>query len=50
MEVLKSAEGRRDVDEGVLRDGSACPTPSDLGLGEQRHEKELDVPQGTKYA
>lgn len=50
MEVLKSADGRRDVDEGVLKDVSAGPTPGDLGLGEQGHEKEVYAPHDSKYA
>lgn len=41
MEVLKSAEGRRDVDEGVLREVSAGPTPGDLGVNDKG---EAEVP------
>lgn len=51
-EVLKSAEGRRDVDEGVLKDVSAFgPTPGDLGLGEQGHEREVhaESPHDAKH-
>lgn len=52
MEVLKSAEGRRDVDEGVLRDVSSGPTPGDLGLDDQGHQTEVHVPDGkhTRFA
>ncbi|ROV94024.1 hypothetical protein VMCG_08282 [Cytospora schulzeri] len=46
MEVLKSAEGRRDVDEGVLKDISSGPTPGDLGLDDQGHQTEVHVPDG----
>lgn len=41
MEVLKSAEGRRDVDEGVLQEVSAGPTPGDLGVNDKG---EAEVP------
>ncbi|KUI57301.1 SH3 domain-containing YSC84-like protein 1 [Cytospora mali] len=52
MEVLKSAEGRGDVDEGVLKDVSAGPTPGDLGLDDQGHATGVYVPDGkqTRYA
>lgn len=52
MEVLKSAEGRRDVDEGVLRDVSSGPTPGDLGLDDQGHDAEVRVPdeKNIRYA
>lgn len=33
MEVLKIAEGRGDIDEGVLRGIGSGPTPGDLGRG-----------------
>lgn len=44
MEVLKSADGRRDVDEGVLRDLGSGPTPGDLGVvdKDQAHQFEKD--------
>ncbi|KAF3760353.1 hypothetical protein M406DRAFT_348587 [Cryphonectria parasitica EP155] len=35
MEVLKSAEGRRDVNEGLLKEVGAGPTPGDLGLEDE---------------
>lgn len=44
VEVLKSAEGRKDVDEGVIRDVGAGPTPGDLGVGEQGLEKDVCGP------
>lgn len=44
MEVLKSAEGRKDVDEGVLRDVSSGPTPGDLGL-DDKGEVEVQAPR-----
>lgn len=51
VEVLKSAEGRRDVDEGVLKDVGAGPTPGDLGLDEHGQQKEGVVPhQDVKYS
>lgn len=52
MEVLKSAEGRRDVDEGVLKNVSSGPTPGDLGLDDKGHQSEVYVPEGkhTRYA
>ncbi|ROV87999.1 hypothetical protein VSDG_09178 [Cytospora chrysosperma] len=46
MEVLKSAEGRRDVDEGVLKDVSSGPTPGDLGLDDKGHQTGVYVPDG----
>lgn len=51
MEVLKSAEGRRNVDEGVLRDVSAGPTPGNLGLSDDGGDDEVQVmPRGEKSA
>ncbi|KAK3685345.1 hypothetical protein B0T22DRAFT_409646 [Podospora appendiculata] len=44
MEVLKAAEGRRDVDEGVLKEVSSGPTPGDLGVSDT--EKEAVVSPG----
>ncbi|KAK3326148.1 putative SH3 domain-containing YSC84-like protein 1 [Apodospora peruviana] len=45
MEVLKAAEGRRDVDEGVMRDvGRGWPTPGDLGVRDDEREVELAPP------
>ncbi|EFX00105.1 duf500 domain containing protein [Grosmannia clavigera kw1407] len=37
MEVLKAAEGRQDIDYGLLRDVGAGPTPGDLGLADSDH-------------
>ncbi|KAK3328071.1 hypothetical protein B0T19DRAFT_423616 [Cercophora scortea] len=45
MEVLKAAEGRRDVDEGVLREVGGGPTLGDLGMGDT--EKEVVVSSGS---
>lgn len=50
MEVLKSAEGRRDVDEGVLRDVSSGPTPGDLGLPDDGSDGEVHGPRAGKSA
>ncbi|KIH92045.1 hypothetical protein SPBR_02894 [Sporothrix brasiliensis 5110] len=44
MEALKVAEGRTDVDNAVLREVSAGPTPGDLGLADGEHE--VEVPYG----
>lgn len=41
MEVLKSAEGRTDINENVMKEVSSGPTPGDLGLGEHGREKEV---------
>lgn len=38
VEVLKSADGRRDVDEGVLKDVGSGPTPGDLGVADDEKE------------
>ncbi|KAK7731521.1 hypothetical protein SLS53_008761 [Cytospora paraplurivora] len=35
FEVLKSAEGSGDVDDGVMREVGTGPTPGDLGLDEE---------------
>lgn len=40
MEVLKAAEGRQDIDHGVLREVGTGPTPGDLGLGLAVSEQE----------
>ena len=48
MEVLNAAEGRRDVDEGVVRQLGRRPTPGDLvddddsdeDFERSRHEKQ----------
>ncbi|KAL1890936.1 hypothetical protein Sste5346_007933 [Sporothrix stenoceras] len=48
MEALKSAEGRTDVDNAVLREVSAGPTPGDLGLADG--EREVDMPYGKEKA
>jgi len=42
-EVLKAAEGRKDVDEAVMKNVSAGPTPGDLGIGDA--EREVGMPQ-----
>ncbi|KAK3370483.1 duf500 domain-containing protein [Podospora didyma] len=43
MEVLKAAEGRPDVDEGVVREVSGGPTLGDLGV-QDPGEKDLRPP------
>lgn len=39
MEVLKAAEGRQDVDQGVMYGFGPGPTPGDLGQPYSEHEK-----------
>ena len=41
IEALKSAEGRRDVNEAILKEVDAGPTPGDLGVGERDREVQL---------
>lgn len=46
MEVLKAADGRGGVDENVMREVSAGPTPGDLGIGDG--EREVHIPEDQK--
>jgi lipid-binding SYLF domain-containing protein len=43
VEVLKAAEGSKDVDEALMRDVGSGPTPGDLGVGDM--EEGVVVPE-----